>query len=342
MRIINMRRVLFFLLLFSSTCLYSSSYRVFIKSSGNYDVRGKKFFIAIKDSSVDNSDGFMLQTSHQDYLDCAKYIARALELQGAIGVNSPTASDFIVKYEFDGQIKDKWPISGGSYTSASPYTGGVLMITRNRQLENVAPVTFRNGRVVSQVFSHDHRQITVSSAELVIKAHDSKDSLLWTSAISLKSDVMFSYMASIMMFSSLGRLGTRINNQDFAISDEEPAYKVFCNLDSKEDQLIVNPECSASQNENLRFIIKSSGKTFVGITNNKKLLKFYRIEDHRAVFTSNGKYYNSMNGFSLFSRTRGNITVYFEFNDDIDVSVSSEVVIRKNGKDILTFSSINC
>ncbi len=342
MRIINMRRVLFFLLLFSSTCLYSSSYRVFIKSSGNYDVRGKKFFIAIKDSSVDNSDGFMLQTSYQDYLDCAKYIARALELQGAIGVNSPTASDFIVKYEFDGQIKDKWPISGGSYTSASPYTGGVLMITRNRQLENVAPVTFRNGRVVSQVFSYDHRQITVSSAELVIKAHDSKDSLLWTSAISLKSDVMFSYMASIMMFSSLGRLGTRINNQDFAISDEEPAYKVFCNLDSKEDQLIVNPECSASKNENLRFIIKSSGKTFVGITNNKKLLKFYRIEDHRAVFTSNGKYYNSMNGFSLFSRTRGNITVYFEFNDDIDVSVSSEVVIRKNGKDILTFSSINC
>ncbi len=336
-----MKRILFLLMLLASTCLYSSSYRVFIKSNGNYDLKGKKFYIAIKDSSEINKDESVLQASYEDYVECAMFISRALELQGAVKANSQESSDFIVEYSFDAKMKDEWPISGGSYTAKSPYTGGVLTISRNKNMDPVAPVTFQNGRVVSQVFTYDHRQVTVSSADLNIKAKDLNGSTLWSSAISLKSDALFSDMVPVMMFSSLGRLGTRVNNQDFAVSDDEPAFKVYCNLGSGDDQLYVNPECSASKNENLRFIIKSSGKTFVGITNLKKLFKFYRIEDHRAIFVSGGKQHSSVNGFT-FAKAWGKNTLYFEFNDDIDLSGSPDLIFRKNDKEILSFKNINC
>ncbi|MBQ3382066.1 MAG: hypothetical protein IJG54_01870 [Bacteroidales bacterium] len=332
------------LMLLASTCLYSSSYRVFIKSNGNYDLKGKKFYIALKDSSEINKDESVLQASYEDYLECATFISRALELQGGIQVTSKEESDYVVDFDFNSKISDEWSRNGGGYSSSSVkgYGSGVLIITRNKNMENVTPVTFQNGRDVSQVYSSEHSQVVLASANLGIKAYDSSGKDLWSSAISLKSRSTFSEIIPIMVYSSLGKFGVRVNNQDYAVSDEEPAFKLFCTSGQKDGLLFLNPACSSSNNDELRFILKYEGKILVGVVDCRRVLKYKDYSKYLIYLTDNsGRKYQATERFSRYGRTFGLQNTYFEFPNDFDTSALTSLVFEKRGKEVLSFTDIS-
>ena len=339
-----MKRLLFLLLIFTSSFLYSSSYRVFIKSEGNYDLRGKKFYIAIKDSSEINSESSVLNSSYRDYLNCAQFLAKALELQGGIQVTSKEESDYVVDFDFNAKISDEWSRNGGGYSSSSVkgYGSGVLMITRNKNMENVAPVTFQNGRDVSQVYSSEHSQVVLASANLGIKAYNSSGKDLWSSSISLKSRSTFSEIIPIMVYSSLGKFGVRVNNQDYAVSDEEPAFKLFCTSGQKDGLLILQPAYSASKKDELRYILKYEGKIVVGVVDCKRVLKYKDYSKYLIYLTDNhGRKYQATERFSRYGRTFGLQNTYFEFPNDFDASDLTALVFEKHGKEVLSFRDIS-